>query len=97
VIAEVAAELVDGGHVDGVGVGIDSADHGRNQGQGRCHDGCCLPLSIRLVDAGRASRQDIDEALARLLLGHVRPTGERDLAMLDGSEKSQTSRPTVGG
>jgi hypothetical protein len=30
-----------------------------------------------MVDAGRASRQDIDEALARLLLGHVRPAGER--------------------
>lgn len=80
-ITELTADEIDSRDVDGVGVGIGTSDHtticfsGGLCG-GHCRDGTAL----RVESGGRrrsSGRQDIDEALAKLLSGHVRPTGER--------------------
>jgi hypothetical protein len=61
-VAQVLAEPVDGGDVDRVGVGVGAADQVGQCSGGRCHPGAPSDV-VRGVDAaGRASRQDIDEA-----------------------------------
>ncbi|CCQ15618.1 Deoxyuridine 5'-triphosphate nucleotidohydrolase [Rhodococcus sp. AW25M09] len=71
-VVEISPLFVDDCDVDRVGVSVDAGDDLVASGSA-CHAGNRLPS--RMVDLGRVGRQDSDEALAKLLLGHVRPAG----------------------